>query len=253
MKAMILAAGRGERLRPLTDTLPKPLVQVAGKALIVYHLEKLSAIGVTDVVINHAWLGHKLEQALGKGEAWGLNIHYSQEIQALETAGGIKQALPLLGDEPFLVINGDVFIDNLPQLPSASTLNTLFLEHRCLGYLWLVENPQQHANGDFGFVSRSSVKAVTNTVVKPAVLAQQLSADRALIQQAFTFSGIGIYHPMLFTLLPEGPIPLGPLLKDKMALGQVWGELHSGFWCDVGTVPRLSALEDRLQLQRSEL
>jgi MurNAc alpha-1-phosphate uridylyltransferase len=249
MKAMILAAGRGERLRPLTDTLPKPLVQVAGKALIVYHLEKLSAIGVTDVVINHAWLGHKLEQALGNGKHFGLNIHYSQETQALETAGGIKQALPFLGDEPFLVINGDVFVDNLPQLPSAGTFKALFREHQCLAYLWLVANPEQHPDGDFGFVSTADVNARAN----PVALAKMLSANRSQIQQAFTFSGIGIYHPMLFKFLPEGPIPLGPLLKDKMALGQVWGELHSGFWCDVGTVPRLAALEERLQLQRSEL
>lgn len=235
MKAMILAAGRGERLRPLTDTVPKPLVCAAGKPLIVYHLEKLAAIGVTDVVINHAWLGHKLVDTLGSGQQWGVNIHYSEETQALETAGGIKKALPLLGDDPFLVINGDVFIDTLPVMPELKSIN---LDNGCLAHLWLVENPSQHPNGDFGFVSQEGVTT--------AELSQgPLSADLKL---NFTFSGIGLYHPQLFDDIPEGPVPLGPLLREKMALGQVQGQLHRSFWCDVGTLERLAQLETRLEL-----
>lgn len=140
MKAMILAAGRGERLRPLTDTVPKPLVPVLGKSLIVYHIEKLVALGITDIVINHAWLGHKLVEALGDGSALGANIRYSAEDNALETGGGIKRALPFLcedgSDAPFLVINGDVFIDALPPLP--------VLENDIFAHLWLVPNPEQH-------------------------------------------------------------------------------------------------------------
>jgi N-acetyl-alpha-D-muramate 1-phosphate uridylyltransferase len=235
MKAMILAAGRGERLRPLTDTVPKPLVCAAGKPLIVYHLEKLAALGVTDVVINHAWLGHKLVDALGSGQQWGLNIHYSEETQALETAGGIKKALPLLGDDPFLVINGDVFIDTLPVMPELKSINPV---NGCLAHLWLVENPSQHPNGDFGFVSQEGVTT--------AALSQgPLSADLKL---NFTFSGIGLYHPQLFDDIPEGPVPLGPLLREKMALGQVQGQLHRSFWCDVGTLERLAQLETRLEI-----
>jgi N-acetyl-alpha-D-muramate 1-phosphate uridylyltransferase len=239
MKAMILAAGRGERLRPLTDTVPKPLVRAAGKPLIVYHLEKLAAIGVTDVVINHAWLGHKLVDALGSGQQWGVNIHYSEEMAALETAGGIRKALPLLGEGPFLVINGDVFIDALPVLPD---LNSISPNNNCLAYLWLVENPSQHPKGDFGFVSQEGAAlADLNT----ADISQgQLSAELKL---NFTFSGIGLYHPQLFDDLPEGPVPLGPLLRKKMALGQVQGQLHRSFWCDVGTLERLAQLETRLE------
>jgi N-acetyl-alpha-D-muramate 1-phosphate uridylyltransferase len=235
MKAMILAAGRGERLRPLTDTVPKPLVCAAGKPLIVYHLEKLAAIGVTDVVINHAWLGHKLVDTLGSGQQWGVKIHYSEETLALETAGGIKKALPLLGDDPFLVINGDVFIDTLPVMPELKSINPV---NACLAHLWLVENPSQHPNGDFGFVSQEGVTT--------AELSQgPLSADLKL---NFTFSGIGLYHPQLFDDIPEGPVPLGPLLREKMALGQVQGQLHRSFWCDVGTLERLAQLETRLEL-----
>lgn len=233
MKAMILAAGRGERLRPLTDTLPKPLVTVKGKPLIVYHLEKLAAIGVTEVVINHAWLGHKLVDTLGTGQTWGLTIHYSAETEALETAGGIKNALAFLGDEAFLVINGDVFIDKLPAMPDVSDISP---DKHCLAHLWLVENPSQHPNGDFGFVSQEGLTT--------AELSQgQLSADLKL---NFTFSGIGIYHPRLFDDIGVGAVPLGPLLREKMALGQVQGQLHTGFWCDVGTLERLAQLEDSI-------
>ncbi|PIW61431.1 N-acetylmuramate alpha-1-phosphate uridylyltransferase MurU [Shewanella sp. CG12_big_fil_rev_8_21_14_0_65_47_15] len=222
MKAMILAAGRGERLRPLTDTVPKPLVPVLGKPLIIYHIEKLAALGIVDIVINHAWLGHKLLETLGDGSAFGVNIRYSAEETALETGGGIKRALPLLcegeSDAPFLVINGDVFIDTLPPL--------LPLAEDALAHLWLVPNPEQHPNGDFALVD--------NRVHKQG-------------DTKYTFSGMGIYHPSLFNGTPEGAFALGPLLRAQMAQGRVSGAMFKGLWCDVGTLSRLQTLESHLQ------
>lgn len=222
MKAMILAAGRGERLRPLTDTVPKPLVPVLGKPLIIYHIEKLAALGIVDIVINHAWLGHKLVETLGDGDAFGVNIRYSAEDNALETGGGIKRALPLLcdgeSDAPFLVINGDVFIDTLPRL--------LPLAEDALAHLWLVPNPEQHPSGDFALVG--------NRVHEQG-------------EVKYTFSGMGIYRPSLFNGTPEGAFALGPLLRTQMAQDRVSGAMFRGLWCDVGTLPRLQALESRLQ------
>lgn len=222
MKAMILAAGRGERLRPLTDTVPKPLVPVLGKPLIIYHIEKLAALGIVDIVINHAWLGHKLVETLGDGGAFGVNIRYSAEETALETGGGIKRALPLLcegeSDVPFLVINGDVFIDALPPLSP--------LAEGALAHLWLVPNPEQHPNGDFALVD--------NRV-------HELGGTK------YTFSGMGIYHPKLFNDMPEGAFALAPLLRTQMSQGRVSGAMFKGLWCDVGTLSRLQALESRLQ------
>lgn len=218
MKAMILAAGRGERLRPLTDTLPKPLVEIAGKPLIVYHLEKLAEAGFKDVVINHAWLGEKLITALGNGARWGLTITYSKESQALETGGGIKQALPLLGDKPFFVINGDIFIDALPSMKP--------LCDGVLAHLWLVDNPVQHPSGDF---SLSHGKALA-------------TGDNKL-----TFSGMGIYHPALLTGVCEQAFALAPVLKKAMKAGQVSAAHFSPYWCDVGTPERLEKLEAREQ------
>lgn len=217
MTVMILAAGRGERLRPLTDACPKPLVKAADKPLIEYHLEKLAAAGFKKVVINHAWLGHMLEEQLGDGSRWGLSIHYSAETTALETAGGIKKALPLLGDEAFIVINGDIYIDRLPDFsPLASD---------CLAHLYLVDNPSQHPQGDF-----------------------EIEADKAKLngENKLTFSGIGVYHPKLFDNLPEGAYGLAPLLKQFMANNQVSAEHMHGYWCDVGTVERLALLTERL-------
>jgi len=223
MKAMILAAGRGERLRPLTDTLPKPLVPVFGKPLIVYHIEKLAAIGIVDIVINHAWLGHKLVETLGDGKALGVNIRYSHEENALETGGGIKQALPLLcdgaTDDPFLVINGDVYLDALPPIPSMAA--------QTLAHLWLVPNPAQHPQGDF---------ALSGT----EVLSQG--------EPSYTFSGVGLYRPSFFKGAPEGAFALGPLLRSQMGKGVVSGALFTGLWCDVGTLARLQALEAHLRL-----
>lgn len=217
MKAMILAAGRGERMRPLTDLLPKPLLAAGGKPLIVHHIEKLKAAGVTTLVINHAWLGHKLVAALGDGSALGVSIHWSAEESALETAGGIVQALPLLGSEPFLVINGDTWLD----LDYRALVNQPLGED--LAHLWLVPNPPQHPQGDFS-----------------------LQAGRVLDTPALTFSGVGLYHPAAFAGLPCGARKLAPLLRDWMALGRVGGSLLEGEWRDIGTVDRLRELDEQL-------
>ncbi|WP_429078456.1 N-acetylmuramate alpha-1-phosphate uridylyltransferase MurU [Aeromonas veronii] len=218
MKAMILAAGRGERMRPLTDLLPKPLLAVGGKPLIVHHIEKLKAAGVTELVINHAWLGHKLVESLGDGRALGVTIHWSAEESALETAGGIVQALPLLGSDPFLVINGDTWLDldyhTLVSQPLGDDL----------AHLWLVPNPPQHPNGDFA-----------------------LQGGRVMDTPAFTFSGVGLYDPAAFAGLAGGARKLAPLLRDWMAQGRVGGSLLAGEWRDIGTVDRLRELDDQLQ------
>ncbi|MEH8159557.1 nucleotidyltransferase family protein [Aeromonas veronii] len=218
MKAMILAAGRGERMRPLTDLLPKPLLAVGGKPLIVHHIEKLKAAGVTELVINHAWLGHKLVESLGDGRALGVTIHWSAEESALETAGGIVQALPLLGSDPFLVINGDTWLDldyhTLVSQPLGDDL----------AHLWLVPNPPQHPSGDFA-----------------------LQAGRVMDTPAFTFSGVGLYDPAAFAGLAGGARKLAPLLRDWMAQGRVGGSLLAGEWRDIGTVDRLRELDDQLQ------
>lgn len=227
MRAMILAAGRGERMRPLTDRLPKPMLPVGGKPLIAWHIEKLAQAGLRDIVINHAWLGHLIEQGLGDGSQWGVRLHYSAETTALETAGGIRQALPLLGEAPFLVINGDVWCDwDL----AAARLHAQTLDaHGQQAWLLLVDNPAHHPDGDF-----------------------QLASDGRLSPRscgpALTFSGIGIYHPALFAALPAGqPARLAPLLVDAMASGQILGERHRGHWVDVGTVARLQELDASLQ------
>lgn len=217
MKVMILAAGRGERMRPLTDLLPKPLLAAGGKPLIVHHIEKLKAAGVTTLVINHAWLGHKLVAALGDGSALGVSIHWSAEESALETAGGIVQALPLLGSDPFLVINGDTWLD----LDYRALVNQPLGDD--LAHLWLVPNPPQHPQGDFS-----------------------LQAGRVLDTPALTFSGVGLYHPAAFAGLPSGARKLAPLLRDWMAQGRVGGSLLAGEWRDIGTVDRLRELDEQL-------
>ncbi|WP_043758300.1 N-acetylmuramate alpha-1-phosphate uridylyltransferase MurU [Aeromonas taiwanensis] len=217
MKAMILAAGRGERMRPLTDSLPKPLLAAGGKPLIVHHIEKLKRAGISELVINHAWLGHKLVEALGDGSAFGVSIRWSAEESALETAGGIVQALPLLGSDPFLVINGDTWIDaDYASLVSQPLGGDLV-------HLWLVPNPPQHPNGDFS-----------------------LQAGRVQDAPALTFSGVGLYHPAAFADLPSGARKLAPLLRDWMAQGRVGGSLLAGEWRDIGTVERLRSLDELL-------
>ncbi|MFB2831553.1 N-acetylmuramate alpha-1-phosphate uridylyltransferase MurU [Aeromonas jandaei] len=220
MKAMLLAAGRGERMRPLTDLLPKPLLAVGGKPLIVHHIEKLKAAGVTELVINHAWLGHKLVETLGDGGALGVTIHWSAEECALETAGGIIQALPLLGDEPFLVINGDTWLD----LDYRSLVGQPLAEN--LAHLWLAPNPPQHPAGDFA-----------------------LQDGKVVDTPAFTFSGVGLYQPAAFAGLPAGARKLAPLLREWMAQGLVGGSLLAGEWRDIGTVDRLRELDEQLQLR----
>ncbi len=223
---MILAAGRGERMRPLTDLTPKPLLPVAGKPLIVWHLERLARAGFRAIVINHAHLGDQIEAMLGDGAAWGLRIEYSAEPQgALETAGGIANALPLLGahldDEPFLVVNGDIFCD----WDFARARNAL--PDDALAHLVLVPNPPQHPAGDFTLDGATVGRG---------------EADR------LTFSGIGVYRPALFAGIERGqPAKLAPLLVEAIAAGRIRGERHAGRWEDVGTPQRLAALDAEIR------
>lgn len=234
MKAMILAAGRGERMRPLTDHYPKPLLKVAGIPLIEYHIKKLVSIGVKDIVINLAWLGDLIERYLQNGEKFGVNIHYSWEHEgALETAGGIIKALPNLTqeNEPFLVVNGDIFIEyDFTNLPT--------LDVNQQAHLWLVDNPPHNLSGDF-------------YLIKNHVHNKNL-ADTGLIteaeKQTFTFSGLGLYRPSLFqTYLNQKVMPLAPVLKAAMDKQQITGELLSGLWTDVGTPERLAQLNEHKQ------
>jgi len=216
MKAMILAAGRGERMRPLTDTTPKPLLEVRGKALIVRLIESLVHAGLREIVINHAHLGNLIETALGDGRRFGSVIRYSHEAEALETAGGIAKALPLLGEEPFVVVNGDILCDFDFSALIARTLG------KHVAHLVLVANPPHHPKGDF---------ALDGTRV--------LDSDKP----EWTFSGIGLYRPELFEgISPGSKGQLAPLLRAAMARKQVSGEIHHGVWHDVGTLERLSAL-----------
>ncbi|MEY4495063.1 MAG: hypothetical protein RL744_127 [Pseudomonadota bacterium] len=223
----LLAAGRGERMRPLTDELPKPLLTIKSKSLLAWHLEALSAAGIKEVVINHAWLGNKIEQALGNGSQFHLNIAYSPEVSALETAGGIRTALPLLNpSDYFLVINGDVFSPNLPieqLLEQVTRLRSM--PNQPLAHLLMVPNPVQHPEGDF-YLKDSQVSAET--------------LDGA---EKLTFSGIGLYHRDLFQDLElDSPAKLAPLLRRAMADNRVSGEKYTGPWHDVGTPQRLQEL-----------
>lgn len=208
-------------MRPLTDHTPKPLLEVGGKALIIWHLERLADAGFNEVVINHAHLGSQIEAALGNGARWGLSITYSPEQAALETAGGIANALPLLGDQPFLVVNGDVFTD----LDFAHLANVL--SETQLAYLVLVDNPPQHANGDFGFDDGKLL----------------LEGEKRL-----TFSGVAVYRPQLFNGIMRGQVAkLAPLLKEAVMREQAGAEYHSGLWHDIGTPERLQALGQQLR------
>ncbi len=218
MKAMILAAGRGERMRPLTDHLPKPLLQVGDTPLIGHHLRALAAAGIQDVVINHAWLGQLIEQQLGDGATYGVNLQYSAEgEQGLETAGGIVKALPLLGSEPFIVINGDVFTD-YPFSKLAEARASHILAH-----LVLVPNPVQHPLGDFGLDTDSG-----------------LALSSAATQ--FTYSGISWFRPEFFAEIAQGPQKLAPYLREAMARRQVSAEVYGGLWADIGTPERLAQI-----------
>ena len=227
VKAMILAAGRGKRLRPITDSTPKPLVELCGKPLIEYHIEKLAQAGVSQIVINHAWLGHKLEEALGDGSRWNIQISYSAEPEGgLETAGGIINALPLLGENPFLLINGDVYCEmdyrglvakaRAMQNESPSTL---------LGHLVVVPSPEHNAKGDFGLNQHQRLEP----------------------QGEFTFAGLSVISPKLFANMEVGFIRLAPILRDAMKQGLLTGELEKGLWSDIGTLQRLQQTERLLE------
>lgn len=230
MRAMILAAGRGERMRPLTDHCPKPLLPAADKPLIVYHLERLAAAGFRDIVINHAHLGQQLVAALGDGNRWGLSITWSPEpVGALETAGGIRQALTHLdagNNAAFLVINGDIYCD--------WPIHAHSLASNDLAHLVLVDNPPQHPTGDF-------VLHKDRVTDKPADSTTNAAHTR-------TFAGIGFYRPSLFANLVAGEgAKLAPLLRAAMTQGRVSGEHHPGRWEDVGTPERLALLDAELR------
>lgn len=221
MRAMILAAGRGERMRPLTDTCPKPLLRVGGRSLIDWHVAALVRAGIADLVVNHAWLGERIEAALGDGSHAGARIRYSREPAALETAGGIATALPLLGDEPFLVVNADIFCDF--DFGRAITIAAQMRAGALLAWCVLVPNPTHHPHGDFGLACG------------------RLLADAP---ERLTFAGIGVYAPALFAGTPPGrPAPLAPLLRAAARDGRAGGERHDGRWTDVGTPQRLAELD----------
>ena len=215
--AMILAAGRGERLRPLTDSTPKPLIEVAGKKLIEYHIENLARAGITDIVINTAWLSEQIHTALGDGSHYGVNIHYSDEGEALETAGGIIRALPLLGAS-FIVVNGDIWCDFDFSVWTTKAPGSQ-------AHLLLVENPDHNTAGDFGIVQGK----LANTG-----------------SPVYTYSGMGIYSADFFKHLPDGKAPLAPILRAKIPQGLISAELHTGLWTDVGTLERLQQLDHDL-------
>lgn len=220
MKAMILAAGRGERMRPLTDSCPKPLLSLGGETLIARHVRRLAAAGFQDIVINHAWLGGQIEQALGDGAAWDVCIRYSPEPDGgLETAGGIATALPLLDDEPFLVVNGDIVteMDFQPAQAIAEMLNA----QTHLAHLWLTANPAHHPQGDFGIDA-----------------AGKLTTDGT---PRYTFSGVAVYHPCFFADVPRAEkIPLAPLLRTAAGQGLISASCSDVLWLDVGTPERLA-------------
>jgi MurNAc alpha-1-phosphate uridylyltransferase len=215
MRAMILAAGRGERMRPLTDTVPKPLLEVGGRPLIAHAIERLRQAGIAELVVNTAWLGERIEHALGDGRTLGVRIRYSREPEgALETAGGIRHALPMLGDAPFVVVSGDVFCDfdpaALPELADDAD-----------AHLVMVPNPAHHPAGDFP-LSRGRLRRSGNP--------------------RLTYSGLGVFRPALFEKLEPGVRPLRPVLDAAIAAGRVSGQLHRGRWFDVGTPDRLATL-----------
>ena len=223
MKAMLLAAGRGERLRPLTDSVPKALVEAGGKPLIVWHLERLARAGLREAVINVSHLGERIVERLGDGARFGLRLHYSRERERLETAGGIANALGLLGREPFLLVNADVYCEC-----DFSSLMKVRLGER-LAHLVLVPNPPHRAKGDFS--------------LRGAVVGDE-AAPR------YTYAGVAVMAPALVAPVTPGErAPLAPLLYDAAARGRVGGEVYAGLWQDVGTVERLAELEAYLRRQ----
>ena len=216
MKVMILAAGRGERMRPLTDHTPKPLLRVGEETIIEHTINQLVSAGFNDIIINHAYLGELIEEYLGNGRRYGATISYSPEgNQGLETAGGIINALPLLGEDVFLVVNGDI----ATNFPFAELKNiTVDLAH-----IVLVDNPEHHRLGDFCL--------------------DMLAKVSLNCAEKFTFSGIGLYHPELFSNIPRGSRKLGHLLREAILNQRVSGQHFSGFWMDIGTPERLQELD----------
>ncbi|TWI00310.1 MurNAc alpha-1-phosphate uridylyltransferase [Luteimonas cucumeris] len=270
MKALIFAAGLGERMRPLTDATPKPLLSAGGKPLIVWHLEKLAAIGVRDVVINTSWLAEQFPQVLGDGGRWDLSLHYSREgATPLETGGGMLQALSLLGETPFIAINGDIWTDyDFTRLPS---------EPQGQAHLVLVDNPPQHPQGDFSLSPDGRVFARGLDASAPARMTSSQSTAKAQPASSLffagaassagklTFAGIGVYRPALFDgwrgvigddpAAQESPprFKLAPLLRAAMARQGVSGEHHHGRWTDVGTPERLAQLDQQLDAGKPDL
>jgi len=219
MKAMILAAGKGERMRPLTLHTPKPLVRAGDVPLIEYHLNALREAGFQELVINHAWLGQQIEDYVGDGQRFGLSVRYSPEGEPLETGGGIFHALPLLGEEPFVVVNGDIWTDydfSILRKPLSG-----------LAHLVLIDNPAHHPSGDFSLVEG------------------EVRDDDSAVQR-LTYSGIAVLHPRLFAACEAGAFKLAPLLRDAMRQGLVTGEHFKGRWVDVGTHERLAEVEQLL-------
>lgn len=217
---MILAAGRGERMRPLTDTTPKPLLQAGGKPIIQHTIEQLVSAGFNDIVINVAHLGQQIIDSLGAGEQWGASIAYSDEgKEGLETAGGIMNALPILGRDPFLVVNGDIACEyDFSQLHNKSF---------DLAHLVLIPNPEHHEEGDFHLTAHGELMVEGNSKL--------------------TYSGIGLFHPDLFNGTLPGKHKLAPILRKAMSEGRVTGEQFNDFWLDIGTPERLVELDDYLQ------
>lgn len=227
MKAMILAAGRGKRLSPLTDTCPKPLLSIGTDTLISRQIKQLKRAGIEEIIINHAWLGNKIETELGDGSDFGVRIYYSAEGNlGLETAGGIAHALPLLGKEPFLVVNGDLFVEF--DFREAFSVSVQLKHQKSLAHLWLVPNPPHHPQGDYS-----------------------ITAEGYLTQkkmQSYTFSGIGVYQPKLFGSLPFGkPYKLASLFNQHLPQGQLMARIFHGVWMDVGSLDRLQKVRRILQ------
>lgn len=230
-RALVFAAGKGERMRPLSNDTPKPLLEAGGKRLVEWHLEKLAAIGIREVVLNVAWLADRFEPALGNGSRWGLRLHYSHEgAEPLETGGGMLHALRLLGDAPFIAVNSDIWTDyDFSRLPTRP---------RAMAHLVMVDNPPQHADGDFRLEANGTLRG-----------------DGA---PKLTYSGIGVYDPRILTgwrdVIGRAPgtelspprFKLAPLLFDAMARGEIHGEYHRGRWTDVGTPERLEQLDREL-------
>ena len=226
MKAMILAAGYGKRLQPLTNKIPKPLMPVAGKPLLQHHIEQLASIGITDIVINTSWLAQQIEDYFGDGSNYDVNISWSRESKPLETGGGINKALPFLGEQPFLLINGDIWTDF-----SFSSISDYQLSAEQMAWLLLVENPQHNPKGDFGLVDNM-------LSYKP--------------QDKFTFSGVSLIRPQLIrdyikNHSDQQCFPLRDALRPAIKKNAVRGTIYSGLWCDVGTPERYKNLNNSLK------